>query len=88
MAVLPVKATIAAPQGLKKLLAPVVAAVLNGTPDKARALAVISAEDKLKDGIYAVLQRVEKISTRWQTSKKVGIFFVLTFVGVQRYDRV
>ena len=27
-------------------------------------------------------QRVEKVSTRWQTSKKVGIFSVLTFVGV------
>ena len=27
-------------------------------------------------------QRVEKVSTRWQTSKKVGIFFVLTFAYV------
>ena len=33
-------------------------------------------------------QRVEKVSTRWETSKKVGIFFVLAFVGVQEYDRV
>ena len=34
------------------------------------------------------LQRVEKVSTRWETSKKVGIFFVLTFVGVRGYARV
>ena len=34
------------------------------------------------------IQRVEKVSTRWETSKKVGIFFVLAFVGVQGYARV
>ena len=28
------------------------------------------------------LQRVEKVSTRWQRLKKVGRFFVLTFVAV------
>ena len=33
-------------------------------------------------------QRVEKVSTRWETSKKVGIFFVLAFVGGQEYARV
>ena len=33
-------------------------------------------------------QRDEKVSARCETSKKVGIFFVLAFVGVQRYDRV
>ena len=34
------------------------------------------------------LQRVEKVSARWETSKKVGIFFVLAFVGVRGYARV
>ena len=33
-------------------------------------------------------QRVETFSTRWETAKKVGIFFVLAFVGVRGYARV
>ncbi len=35
-----------------------------------------------KEADNSASQRVETFSTRWQTSKKVGIFSVLTFVGV------
>ena len=38
-----------------------------------------------RDGKF---QRVEKVSTRWQRSKKVGRFFVFAFVGVRGYARV